>query len=114
MLNEALGLVALEDFATMVLPIQPVTPWQMPADLKEGELRILPGQEWRRYVRDDVSSPFPAASSLSLARGPDPDVLTTRLHLAHTRQVDAATAYETLRTMHLQSAGTELRYAFLL
>ncbi|GAA5868999.1 hypothetical protein JCM3774_002443 [Rhodotorula dairenensis] len=76
MLNEALALVALEDFATMVLPVQPVKPWQVPSDLKEGELRIAPGQEWRRYVRDDV---------------------------------DTATAYETLRTIHLQSAGTELR-----
>ncbi|GAA5976550.1 hypothetical protein JCM10908_005541 [Rhodotorula pacifica] len=76
MLNEALALVALEDFATMVLPIQPVKAWEAPADLKEGELRILPGQEWRKYVRDDV---------------------------------DSATAYETLRTIHLQSAGTELR-----
>jgi hypothetical protein len=65
MLNEALGLVALEDFATMVLPIQPVTPWQLPADLKEGELRILPGQDWRRYVRDDVSSPFSPPAPLT-------------------------------------------------
>lgn len=56
MLNEALGLVALEDFATMVLPIQPVQPWQTPNDLKEGEVRIAPGEEWRRYVRDDVST----------------------------------------------------------
>ncbi|POY72544.1 hypothetical protein BMF94_4370 [Rhodotorula taiwanensis] len=76
MLNEALALITLEDLSTMVLPIQPVRPWSMPDGAKEGELRILPGQEWRKYVRDDV---------------------------------DPATAYETLRTIHLQSAGTELR-----
>lgn len=58
MLNEALALIALEELSTMVLPVQPVREWQAPANLQEGELRIPPGQMWRKHIRDDVSAPI--------------------------------------------------------
>ncbi|GAA5921392.1 hypothetical protein JCM3775_003027 [Rhodotorula graminis] len=69
LLNEALGLVAVEDVASMVLPVQPVQTYDA---YVEGKSR----DEWRRFLRDDI---------------------------------DSAEAYQQVLTMHLQSAGSELR-----
>ncbi|GAA5998738.1 uncharacterized protein JCM10292_007198 [Rhodotorula paludigena] len=72
LLNAALGLVALEDLASMVLPVQPVREY---SDWVDGA-GASAEQEWRRFLRDDV---------------------------------DRSAAYEQVLTMHLQSAGSELR-----
>ncbi|KAK4331332.1 tubulin/FtsZ, GTPase domain containing protein [Rhodotorula toruloides] len=64
-LNEALALVEMEEYASIYLPVQPVRGW----DEKREE-------GWRKYLRDDV---------------------------------DRCDSYKTVLTMHLQSAGSELR-----
>ncbi|GEM12649.1 tubulin/FtsZ, GTPase domain containing protein [Rhodotorula toruloides] len=64
-LNEALALVEMGEYASMFLPVQPVRGW----DEKRKE-------PWRKYLRDDV---------------------------------DRCESYRTVLTMHLQSAGSELR-----
>ncbi|BGP30427.1 mtDNA inheritance, partitioning of the mitochondrial organelle [Rhodotorula toruloides] len=64
-LNEALALVEMDEYASMYMPVQPVRGW----DEKREE-------GWRKYLRDDV---------------------------------DRFESYKTVLTMHLQSAGSELR-----
>lgn len=56
LLNAALGLVALEDLASMVLPVQPVREY---SDWVDGA-GATAEQEWRRFLRDDVRPPSSA------------------------------------------------------
>lgn len=85
MLNNALSIQHLEELSSMLLPIQPPSPW-------DGH------PQWTRFLRDDVK-PKPRFRLL----------VSQKLILSLT-QMPKRETYSQILTSHLQSANSELRY----